>query len=234
MSRQQDWKEIWEAKGRRKNDPAHVMDGYDVVDAAGWERLVRSVLAPVQFRTGMRVLELGCGAGAFLGMIKKIAPDVTLMGMDYAESLVAVARQRLAGEFSVGNICDCPGIASATADVTCSFGVMLYLDSEADVRRALREVDRVTKPGGQIYVGEISDAANRDVAERVRTVTHANRELVSTSAPTHFYLPKELFADEARRLGWERVRIMSHTDVPGMEDNPAASYRFSVYADKRG
>lgn len=234
MSRQQEWKEIWEAKGRRKTDAAHVMDGYDVVDANGWERLVRALVAPIRFQPGMRVLELGCGAGAFLGMIGRIAPGVSLAGMDYAESMVEVARTRLTGEFVVGNICDCPCVASSSADVTCSFGVLLYLDSEAEVRQAIREIDRVTKPGGQIYIGEISDVAKRDVAERVRTVTHANRDLVSTKRPTHFYLPKELFADEARRLGWERVRILSHSDVPGMEDSPAAGYRFSVYAEKRG
>ena len=233
MSRQHDWKEIWEAKGRRSGDAPYVTNGYDMLDAESWERMIDALVAPLRLAPGMNVVELGCGAGTFLASLRRREPGIGVAGIDYAASLVELARQRLPGNFSVGDICDCPGVATASVDLACSFGVLLYLDSEADVRRAIAELDRVTKPRGQIYIGEISDAAKIDAAMARRKATHAHRDWLSPKQLDHLYLPQELFVAEAQRLGWERTRIVSHHEIPGLESGPASDYRFSVYAQKR-
>ena len=231
-SRNQAWREIWEAKGRRSSGELHTIDGYDLLSAAEWEKMIATLAAPFALRPGMRVTELGCGAGAFLSALRKLDPGLQLTGLDYAASLIEIARTRLAGNFLVGDIRECPAVGTASADLTCSFGVLLYLDSEADVRRALGEIDRVTKPGGQIYVGEVSDLAKREAALEQRKSTHAAHDRVSPKVIDHLYLPKELFRAEARRLGWTNVRIVDHADLPELAGNPLAGYRYSIYADK--
>lgn len=233
LSRNQDWKEIWEAKGRRNSGELHLIDGYDLLSADEYAAMIRALLAPFPLRAGLHVIELGCGAGAFLAALQQIESNLTLAGLDYAESLIGVARARLSGQFSVGDIRACPAVASASADLTCSFGVLLYLDSEDDVRRALGEIDRVTKPGGRIYIGEISDLARREEALHLRRFSHANHDRVSPKDLPHLYLPKTLFTEEANRLGWENTRIVDHSAVPGLSGNPLAGYRYSVYAEKR-
>ncbi|MEY2881014.1 MAG: hypothetical protein RLZZ15_3394 [Verrucomicrobiota bacterium] len=231
-SRNDDWKEIWEAKGRRAHGELHTIDGYDLLSAAEWEAMIAGLMAPIALRAGMAVAELGCGAGAFLSALLKIEPGLRVTGLDYATSLIEIARARLPGNFLVGDIRSCPALATASADVTCSFGVLLYLDSEDDVRRALAEIDRVTKPGGRIYVGELSDLAKREAARQLRKTTHAGHQQVSSKKVEHLYLPKALFTEEARRLGWENVRIVDHAELPALANNPLAAYRFSVFAEK--
>ena len=232
LSRNQEWREIWEAKGRRVTEELHAIDGYDLLNATEWEAMIATLMAPFALRPGMAVTELGCGAGAFLAALLRIEPTLRVAGLDYASSLIEVARSRLPGNFLVGEIQHCPAFADASADLTCSFGVLLYLDSEGDVRRALAEIDRVTKPGGQIYVGEISDLAKREEALQRRQSTHAGHRKVSTKEVDHLYLPKALFREEASRLGWRKVRILDHAELPALAGNPLASYRYSVYAEK--
>lgn len=232
-SRNQAWREIWEAKGRRSSGELHTIDGYDLLSASEWEKMIATLAAPFgPLRPGMSVVELGCGAGAFLAALRRLEPGLRLTGLDYASSLIEIARARLGADFSVGDIRDCPVIATASADLTCSFGVLMYLDSEADVRRALGEIDRVTKPGGQIYVGEVSDLAKREAALEQRKSTHAAHDRVSPKVIDHLYLPKELFTAEARRLGWSNARIVDHADLPELAGNPLAVYRYSLYAEK--
>ena len=231
-SRNQEWKEIWEAKGRRLSGELHTIDGYDLLSAAEWEAMVAALIAPVPLRAGMAVAELGCGAGAFLSALLRIEPGLRITGLDYATSLIEIARARVAGNFSVGDIRNCPTVGTASADVTLSFGVLLYLDSEDDVRRAMGEVDRVTKPGGRIFVGEISDLAKRDTALQLRKTTHAGQDHVSPKQLGHLYLPKEFFVEEAERLGWKNFRICDHADMPALATNPLAVYRYSIFAEK--
>ncbi len=231
-SRNQAWREIWEAKGRRSSGELHTIDGYDLLNASEWEAMIAALAAPFALRRDMSVVELGCGAGAFLSALQGIEPGLRVAGLDYASSLIAIARTRITGEFFVGDICACPAVATASADLTCSFGVLLYLDSEVDVCRALAEIDRVTKPGGQIYVGEVSDLAKREAALEQRKSTHAAHDRVSAKVIDHLYLPKELFAAEAGRLGWTNVRMVDHATMPALAGNPLAVYRYSLYADK--
>ena len=231
-SRSQAWRDVWEAKGRRNAGELHTIDGYDLLSAAEWESMIATLAAPFTLRPGMNAVELGCGAGAFLSALRRIEPGLRITGLDYASSLIEIARTRLAGEFSVGDIRACPSVATASADLTCSFGVLLYLDSEADVGCALAEIDRVTKPGGQVYVGEVSDLAKREAALEQRKSTHAAHDRVSPKVIDHLYLPKALFLAEARRLGWSNVQIVDHADLPALASNPLAVYRYSVYAEK--
>ncbi len=233
-SRNQAWHEIWEAKGRTAATDLHVIDGYDLLPAREWEGMIATLAAPCGLRPGMDVVELGCGAGAFLATLRQLEPGLRLEGLDYAASLIAIARARLPGRFHVGDIRDCPAVGSATADLACSFGALIYLDSDSDVRRTLVELDRVTRPGGRIYIGEISDLAKREAALRQRRSTHAGRRQVSTREVDHLYLPKDLFLAESRRLGWRNVVICDHSGLPALAGNPLAAYRFSVYAEKNG
>jgi ubiquinone/menaquinone biosynthesis C-methylase UbiE len=232
-SRNADWKEIWEAKGRRDAVDLHAIDGYDLLTAVEWEHMVRTLMSPIPLVSGMTVTELGCGAGAFLSTLRNIEPGLLLRGLDYASSLISIARQRIAGNFSVGDIRHCSEVATASSDLCCVFGVLMYLDSEKDVRQAISEIDRITRPGGHIFIGEISDLAKQDHALQLRKTTHTGEAYISSKSTSHLYLPQSLFEEEAVRHGWNNFRILDHADLPAMSNNPLAPYRFSIYAEKR-
>ena len=94
---------------------------------------------------GHRVLDLGCGTGAFL----RAAADrgATVVGLDAAEGLLAVARERVPeADLHVGDMQDLP-FGDDGFDVVTAFSSLFFAD---DMTRALSEARRVCKPGGTV------------------------------------------------------------------------------------
>ncbi len=132
--------------------------------ASGWERHQRSLrektapvadwlIAAVEPRPGMRVLELAAGPGetGFL-LAARIAPEGRLLSTDQAPEMVEVARRR-AAELGLDNVefavVDAqrlelePGRFDAAV---CRWGYMLMADPD----EALRRTRRVLRPGGRL------------------------------------------------------------------------------------
>jgi SAM-dependent methyltransferase len=99
------------------------------------------------------VLELGCGV-ARIG--KLLAPVCKKwVGVDISDNMIKVAKERLADEsnveFHVLKRNDLSAIADNSIDKAYSVAVFCHLDKE-DLFNYLRELKRVVKPGGLIYV----------------------------------------------------------------------------------
>jgi ubiquinone/menaquinone biosynthesis C-methylase UbiE len=97
------------------------------------------------------VLEVGCGSGAMAAEVLRRHADVRLTATDYDESMIDVARRRLASfgdraEVRRADASDLP-FADGAYDTALSF-IMLHhvIDWEA----ALRELVRVVRPGGRL------------------------------------------------------------------------------------
>ena len=94
---------------------------------------------------GDRVLDVACGTGNAAALA--VARGASVVGVDAAEGLVALAREAVPeGEFHVGRAEDLP-VANAAFDVALSvFGVIFA----ADPARAAGELVRAVRPGGRI------------------------------------------------------------------------------------
>lgn len=94
-------------------------------------------------------LDVGCGNGAFSEMIRSHDPTATLTGLDPAAGQIAYARHRKGTEgvtFLTGDAQDLP-FADASFDVAVMALVIAFVPDPA---RALREMTRVTRPGGTV------------------------------------------------------------------------------------
>jgi len=110
-------------------------------------------LDPETAFAGLHVVDAGCG-GFGGGVAAALALGAaTATGIDFSEANIAAARQRFASEprarFEVENLLDIH-IADATFDFVYSVGVLMITE---DPERAFRELVRVLKPGGRIYIG---------------------------------------------------------------------------------
>ena len=134
------------------------------------ERLVPAAVRVVEglgLRPGERALDVACGTGnAALALARAGA---SVVGIDQAERLVAVAAERAAAEgvdaeFVVGDATALP-VADASFDVAVSlFGVIF-----ADVAAAAAELLRVTRPGGRIVLTTwTTGGATAEVMEAIR------------------------------------------------------------------
>lgn len=225
------WRNIWIKKGLDKEASLHVADGYDLLSADEFDRMVVEVTRPIGLSGNESILECGCGAGAFLASLRKIHPGLKVAGVDYSPALLDRARESLDGEFFLADMTDLRFLADDRYDHTMSFGAIYYLSSEERARRAVAEMVRITRPGGTVYVGEVPDAAKRVLAEEIRRVSHKSVKRLSSANPDHLYLPKQFF--QSFVPGWAAdVKIIDHSELD-LGGYQAARYRYSVYMTKK-
>src|SRR4029079_7602604 len=102
---------------------------------------------------GPRHLEVACGSGTLLDLVLrwrrwKRLPDVEVVGIDYAEPMLAGAFKRFAGKPNV-RIEHADATALPFADASCdTINVANAIHCFPDVDGALRDIRRVLKPGG--------------------------------------------------------------------------------------
>jgi len=224
------WKGIWNKKGQQANSSLHHIDGFDLLDVKQWNRMVYQITKPIGIKSGDLIFECGCGAGAFLLSILKYYPDIKVSGIDYSESLLEIARKSLNGDFYYADMTNIDFVKSNKYDHVVSFSTFHYLSSEESVRKAVREMVRITKVGGSVFIGEVSDLAKRKDAVSIRELTHKNHVHVSASNPDHLFLPKNLFRELAEDMSLHLTIVDQDTfDLPFYE---TAKYRYSVYLIK--
>jgi demethylmenaquinone methyltransferase/2-methoxy-6-polyprenyl-1,4-benzoquinol methylase len=117
-----------------------------------WRRVVRKQVSPT---SGQKILDLAAGTGASSAAF--LAPGVKVVAGDFSEGMLAVGRKRHPEiDFVFADATALPFADNEFDAVTISFG----LRNVVDVKKALLEMHRVTKPGGKIVVCEFSKVTN--------------------------------------------------------------------------
>ena len=149
--------------GRAEYPPAMRPEQYShghhssVVDAHAARTAADSAAYLLPFlEAGMALLDVGCGPGSITADLAALVEPGPVTGLDRSEDVVARARKMAAGrglsnlEFAAGNVYDLD-FPDGTFDVVHAHQVLQHL---ADPVAALREMRRVTVPGGLIAVRE--------------------------------------------------------------------------------
>jgi len=111
-----------------------------------------------------RVLDIGCGAGAFLRLVADRGGEPH--GVDASEALVELARRRLPGaDIRVGEMESLP-YGDGVFDLVTGFNAFFFAD---DMVAALREAGRVARPGAAVVVQVYGDHEHCDL-EAMKTI----------------------------------------------------------------
>jgi demethylmenaquinone methyltransferase/2-methoxy-6-polyprenyl-1,4-benzoquinol methylase len=115
------------------------------------------------FRTH-RYLDVACGTGDLSVAAARRHPHITVTGVDFVEAMVNAARRKVEREKLADRITLLQGDAlclpfdDASFDVT---GIAFGIRNIPDRSRALSEMLRVTAPGGQVMILEMTFVRNR-------------------------------------------------------------------------
>lgn len=111
-------------------------------------------------RPGDTVLDLACGPANQLAHIARLNPEAKFVGLDASPNMLTMARSTLATnqiknvELKIGDITDLKEIATASIDsVLCTMSLH-HLPDTAALHTAMREIRRVLKPDGGIYLAD--------------------------------------------------------------------------------
>lgn len=174
--------------GVRARDWAEVQEGQC---SAAYE----AVFDALSLRPGSRYCDVGCGAGMAALLAARRGAEVA--GVDAAESLLAIARERVAvADFRLGDLEQLP-FADGSFDFVTGFNAFQFA---ANPVAALVEARRVAKPTGRIVVLTWGNPQGMDAAALV-TALKPLLPSPPVGAPGPFALSDEgalrTFADSA-------------------------------------
>jgi ubiquinone/menaquinone biosynthesis C-methylase UbiE len=108
------------------------------------------MLEAARVEPGARVLDVACGTGVLArALTERVGPRGSVVGLDINEGMLTVARRvspRV--EWRAGAAEALPFEAESFDAVLSQFGLMFFDDRRA----AIREMQRVLKPGGRLAV----------------------------------------------------------------------------------
>jgi demethylmenaquinone methyltransferase/2-methoxy-6-polyprenyl-1,4-benzoquinol methylase len=107
----------------------------------GWKRLgVQKASLP----KGAVVLDLACGTGDFSQLLRRSLPGAHVVAADLTDAMLREARRHGQGEVVCGDAGALPFVDGIFDGVFVGYGLRNFPDLDA----ALREIHRVTRPGG--------------------------------------------------------------------------------------
>lgn len=158
-----------------------------------------------KFPAGAAILDVGCGTGNYLVRFRELG--FTARGVEPAAGMIEAAK-RLDPTLDITQ-----GVATklpfpdASFDFVTSIEVLRYLHLD-DIRLALREMLRVLKPGGRMFVTMVNRYALDGfyVRQRIRQRLKG-RDFDRENPHCEFFTPREL-RSELRRAGGTEVKTV--------------------------
>lgn len=120
----------------------------------------KKLLAGLEFKPGIKALDVCCGTGDLAIAMAQRLPQGRVTGVDFNSAMLAIAKEKAKEIPNLilidGDAMDLPLTDESFDIVTIGFG----LRNVPDADKALSEIYRVLKPGGQLGVLEMSQPTN--------------------------------------------------------------------------
>ena len=180
-----------------------------------WRHQAVSRLCP---RAGETILDLCCGTGDLTREIRRRQPRCEVVGADFAFPMLLGAQRKGLPDLAAADALHLPFRDASFDAVAVAFGVRNF----ADTRAGLREMLRVTKPGGRVLVLEFMRPTSSLIARGAgasNLVLAPLGRAISGHDSAYGYLPQSIdgfysrreFEKLMREIGWLNVRSFDHS-----------------------
>lgn len=229
------WKNIWEKKGRVESNHFELkdliaIDGFDT--GAGefasdiWLAFVADIKEKLKIKEGQTILEVGCGAGAFLYPLSSL--NVNIFGIDYSASLIKLCSKIMPfGNFQVSEANKLP-FDDSFFDAIISNSVFQYFKSLDYAQNTILEMVRTLNNVGTIAILDINDEAKKTDYERIRREKLGAEEYDRIYKNlNHKFYKKDWFINIAEKLNI-KCQIKDQ-NIPGYENS---KFRYNVFLSR--
>lgn len=200
-----------------------------------WTRRLAALVAREQPR---EIADLATGSGDIAFALKRKIPAARVRGFDFCEEMLELARERAAKlfpksaasagaenspagtapEFAFGDCMALPLADSSVDAVTIAYGVRNFENRS----RGLRELRRVVRPGGKVFILEFTQSAlpfrpiyyfylKFVLPLAARAITGDKKAYDYLSGSIGAFPPKEKLSEELREAGFASVRAVGLT-----------------------
>ncbi|MCC8179336.1 MAG: methyltransferase domain-containing protein [Planctomycetes bacterium] len=144
------WDQIWYRKGNSASTDLRELNGYERT-SANHDEVSSVIVTSMDIKSGQRVLDVGCGAGAVARALQKAVPGIRYVGTDRSPTLV---RKHIAilGNSVLNYSADDLVFSDQFFDVCICYGVFLYFESLDYSRRVVNTLLRQAK---SVFIGDL-------------------------------------------------------------------------------
>jgi ubiquinone/menaquinone biosynthesis C-methylase UbiE len=228
----EDWKFIWEKKGFNIQDITGLedliaIDGFNLgtgkFPMGSWSSFVNKVRSRLNIIPGDKVLEIGCGSGAFLYPL--LDSGIEIYGIDYADNMIKVCQKVMgSGIFEVAQADSIP-FANNLFDVIISHSVFIYFPSLEYAEKVIKEISRTLKTKGSVGILDVNDLDKKNdfIAYRKKKLGEEEYMRLYKNLNQQFY-SKEWFEDMAEKYGFG-----CETEAQSISNYGNSEFRFNVF-----
>lgn len=145
--------------GPRRAVPAQVRYWDGVAGEKRFRHPLRLAWLTRQIRPTARILDFGCGCGRTLADLM-CAGYENVIGVDFSFRMLACCRSQLPDVRLAQNYEQTIPLQTHSVDLALLFAVLTCIPRNEDQRDLLREIKRVLRPGGVLYISDL--LLNRD------------------------------------------------------------------------
>ena len=228
------WKQIWSRKSVRNLSNITLSDlivanGYDTgvgsYNAKNWRIMVADFCNKIALQHNRKVLEIGCGSGAFLYAINEIF-KVESYGIDYSESLIEVAKAAIPnGEFKT-QAANQPSDFKTSFDVIFSNGVFFYFPDHDYVKTVILNWTKHISSGGKLALMDLPDEKHEDTYHRERMKAYKDPSKYDSDYKglRHLFFNKNGMIQYLESIGMKDVQLFPHV----VNSYGNARFRFNI------
>tara|TARA_B100001057_G_scaffold434961_1_gene464966 strand:- start:1129 stop:1839 length:711 start_codon:yes stop_codon:yes gene_type:complete len=234
----QTWKQIWLQKSVRNLSNITLQDlivangfntGVGSYNAKNWRIMVADFCQKIALQPDCKILELGCGSGAFLYAINEIY-NVESYGIDYSESLIEVAKAAIPkGKFKA-HPANQPSDFKTSFDIIFSHSVFFYFPDHEYVEKVISTWTKNLSSGGMFALMDLPDEKLEDTyhRERMKAYRDPSKYADDYKDLRHLFFNKESIIQYLESIGMENVQPFPHA----VTSYGNARFRFNIICTK--
>jgi ubiquinone/menaquinone biosynthesis C-methylase UbiE len=150
-------------------------------------------------RPGARVLDVGCGTGEYVRRATDLGFSAS--GVEPAEAMRAVAIEKNSNSLILDGVATALPFPNSSFDLVICIEVLRYLHG-ADNRLALREMHRVLKPGGAMFLTSVNKYALDGFYPYYRLRRSLSGKRADAALPHCEFTTPTVIDEEVRRAGF--------------------------------